>query len=97
MISGLPERLKNLRKIKNLSRKQVAERIGVSEALIGFYESGARQPSLYALIKLSSLYNVSTDYLLGCKPPESPSVSLNGLSEEQLRALEMTINCFRNL
>ncbi len=97
MISGLPERLKSLRKVKNLSRKQVAERIGVTEALIGFYESGARQPSLYALIKLSSLYNVSTDYLLGCKPPEFPLISLNGLSEEQLKALEMTIKCFRNI
>ena len=97
MINGLSDRLKQSRKNMNLSRRQVADLIGVSESLIGLYEAGTRQPSLYALIKLSSLYHVSTDYLLGCKSPEtSYSISLSGLSEEQLNAIEMVMKCFRN-
>ena len=46
MIQGLAKRLQIARINKELSRKQTAERIGVSESLIGLYESGSRQPSL---------------------------------------------------
>ena len=94
MINGLAERLILSRKKMGLSRKQVSEIIGVSESLIGLYESGTRQPSLHALIKLSSLYKVTTDYLLGCEPKSGNAVSLSGLTEEQLKAVDLIIQCF---
>ncbi len=83
MIQGLTKRLQIARINKELSRKQAAERIGVSESLIGLYESGSRQPSLSVLMKLASLYCVSTDYLLGCDTTEKNVISLEGLTDRQ--------------
>ena len=95
MIEGLSARLKSSRISVKLSRKQVGELIGVSESMIGLYEGGARQPSLVALIKLASIYKVSTDYLLGCEKQSKLSVSLDGLSEQQIQIIQQTVHCFR--
>lgn len=95
MIRGLDKRLQLSRVNSNLTRKQVAELINVSESLIGLYESGSRQPSLSALIKLASVYKVSTDYLLNCEMPDVNQISVAGLNEKQIQALKLTIQCFR--
>lgn len=62
MIEGLDKRLQNSRINAGLSRAQIARLLDVSDSLIGLYETGVRQPSLSTLIKLSSIYKVSTDY-----------------------------------
>lgn len=95
MISNLGERLYSARTNCNLTRKQAAELIRVSETVIGFYENGNRQPSLDTLIKLASLYKVSTDYLLGCEQTKYATISLSGLSDSQIQAINHTISCFR--
>lgn len=97
MVSGLSKRLHMSRINSELSKKQVAEIIGVSESAIGLYESGNRQPSLVSLVKLASLYKVSTDYLLGCEPMDPDVISLKGLSPDQRKVLTLASKCFRNL
>lgn len=96
MIKGLGDRLLSSRNNSKLSRKQVADLLGVSTSLIGLYETDVRQPSLSALVKLASIYKVSTDYLLGCETVEKKTLSLTGLSDKQIKALTMTYECFRN-
>lgn len=96
MINDLGKRLKIARINSNLSRKQVAMRLDVSESVIGLYETEVRQPSLPILIKLASLYNVTTDYLLGCETNNSSTLSLTGLTPQQIEALSLTAKCFRN-
>ena len=95
MIQGLAKRLQSARTNRKLSRKQTAELIGVSESLVGLYESGNRQPSLSVLLKLASLYHVSTDYLLGCDTTEKKVISLDGLTDKQIQAVILTIQCFK--
>lgn len=95
MIQGLAKRLQIARINKELSRKQTAELVGVSESLIGLYESGNRQPSLSVLMKLASLYRVSTDYLLGCDMAEKKVLSLDGLTDRQIQAVMLTVQCFK--
>ena len=63
--------------------------------MIGLYETGARQPSLSNLIKLASIYKVSTDYLLSCENNDIESISLSGLTPQQIQALTLTLKCFR--
>ena len=95
MISKLGERLYSARMNCNLSRKQAAKLLRVSESLIGLYENGNRQPSLDTLIKLASLYKVCTVYLLGCDPNKYATINLSGLSDSQIQAITLTVNCFR--
>lgn len=87
MITRLAKRLVVARANIGLSRKQVAERLGVSESLIGLYESANRQPSLENLMKLATTYKVTTDYLLGCEQSTTESISLYGLNEMQIQSL----------
>lgn len=65
MSTSISSRLISLRKDKNLSQKEAAERLGVSQALLSHYEKGIRECGLDFLCRASAFYDVSTDYLLG--------------------------------
>ena len=79
MIYNLGDKLKSARIQNNLSRKVVAQRIGVSVSMVGLYESDVRQPSLFILIKLAAIYKVSVDYLLGIETNKQNVLYLDGL------------------
>ena len=66
MIDTLGSRLRRLRESKRLNQAQVARLIDVTRSSLCCYENDTRQPSLDILIRLATLYRVSTDYLLGC-------------------------------
>jgi len=59
------ERVKMMRKLHGFTRDEVAEKLGVTVALIYAYESGKREPSIKSLIALSQTLEVETDWLLG--------------------------------
>ncbi len=54
-----------LRKEKNISQKQAAAELGISQALLSHYENGIRECGLGFLVKCADFYGVSCDYLLG--------------------------------
>lgn len=58
------ERLRNLRLSKGYSQEDVAKLIGVGRTTYLKYENGDNRPTR-KLKELSSLFNVSIDYLLG--------------------------------
>lgn len=60
-----PERLVKLRKINNITQKQLAENLSLSEVGIQNYESGRRKPAYEVLISLADYFDVSLDYLVG--------------------------------
>lgn len=63
--SPFPERLKNIRKERGKTQKELAKYLGISERGYQNYELGQREPSLKVLIQLSDYFEVTTDYLLG--------------------------------
>lgn len=96
MLENLGDKLKTLRVNNQLTRKQVAELIGVSVSTIGLYESNERLPSIPVLVKLASQYKTSVDYLLNIDTINKSVLSLDGLTDKQIKALKMTAECFRN-
>ncbi len=66
-------RIKSLRKKENLTQKQLAEKIGVSQRMIGYYESEERFPPHDVLSKLADCFSVSADYLLGRSVTDEPN------------------------
>ena len=56
---------KNLRIEKELTMKQVAEGVGITESAVSRYESGKREPNLTILSYFCKFYGVTADYLLG--------------------------------
>ncbi len=69
------EKLRLLREAAHLTQAQVANRIGVSKAMISAYETASKAPSIEVLIRLSRLYRVSVDYLVCVDAPKYIDVS----------------------
>ena len=65
MKNKFAEQLKALRVENNLSRVQLAEKLNVSVRLISYWENGQRECDFETLIKLSEIFSVSVDCLLG--------------------------------
>ena len=57
-------RIRDLREDHDLTQKQVAKELNCSQQVYSNYELGQRDIPTDILIKLSSFYNVSTDYIL---------------------------------
>lgn len=57
-------KLRQVRKSKGLTLKQVAQSVGISEDLIGKYERGERNPKIETSIKLADYYSVPIEYLV---------------------------------
>lgn len=58
-------RLRELRREKDLTQKQLAEKIGLSQQVVGYYENEINQPSPDMLIRIADFFQCSIDYLLG--------------------------------
>lgn len=61
---NLGERIQKLRKENQHSQEQLADMLGVSRQAISKWEGNLGQPEISNVIKLSEIYNVSTDYIL---------------------------------
>lgn len=58
------EKLLTLRKANDLTQEQLAEKLDVSRQSVSKWESGQATPELEKIVALSTVFNVSTDYLL---------------------------------
>lgn len=79
------ERLKQLRKARNLSQAQVASYLDINRATISSYENNVAVPSVDILSKLAVLYRTTTDYILGLD--NRTCIVLDGLTESQQAAV----------
>lgn len=57
--------ISKLRMEKDLSQRELASLLGVSNGAIGMWETGKRQPDLDTIKKIATLFKVPTDYILG--------------------------------
>ena len=85
--------LKNLRLQAGMTQKQLADKMGLTKAVISYYELQERYPSPDVLIKLSSIFHVSTDYLLGLE--HTITVDLTGLSEDNIILVKQLVDALR--
>ncbi len=67
MNNRFSEQIKVVRIENNLSRAELAEKLSVSTRLISYWENGKRECDFDMLIKISELFSVSIDFLLGRK------------------------------
>lgn len=89
---GFSENLKDLRKEKTLTQKELATYLGLTANCICEWENQRSEPSMAAIAKMCTLFDVSADYLLGrsddlggiAVSPTAPALSAE---ERQLLAL----------
>lgn len=87
------QRLKELRKAKGLTQKQLAEMIGVKNSIISFYEVGDRIPSPEVIKKLAAVLHISADFLLGLD--KGDTINVSGLDEEDKKLVQSLVDTLR--
>lgn len=65
MTGGFPQRLRELRERRRVSRRVLSELCGLSKNMIARYERGERIPSLADAAVLADFFGVSLDVLWG--------------------------------
>lgn len=78
----LEENMKVLRKLNNISQKELATKLFVTPQAVSKWERGESTPNPDALIKMADIFGVSIDYLLGASAiptPASPTDADTGL------------------
>ncbi len=87
------ETLKKLRLDAGLTQAQLAQKLNVTKSVVSYYELKERTPSPEVLIKISELFHVTTDYLLGIN--HSKMIDVSDLSDEDVRFLLITIETLK--
>jgi transcriptional regulator with XRE-family HTH domain len=82
------ERIRLHRILSKMSRAELAKRFGITEQAIGMYERGDREPNIEQIKSLATMFEVSTDYLLGQMPlsDEAKFLSMIDLSIDEIMA-----------
>ena len=93
MISGLPNRIRLLRKQTGLNQVQLGERLEVSKSCVNAWEAGTNSPSLLYVIRLAKIFGVTTDYLLGVSDDMTVDISQLGAAERE--AVNVMVNLLK--
>jgi len=80
----LYNRIAILRQEKNISRKELAERIGVNFQTIGYLEREEYNPSLDLAFRISEVFELHIDLIFSTKPFKSLSQILKEKSKEEM-------------
>lgn len=87
-------RIKDLRKEKKLTQKELAQILSITIPTLSHWECDYQEPSSKDLLAISNAFNVSTDYLLGRTDEfgaiiPNPSPTVPALSDEERQLLEL--------
>ena len=90
----ISEKIKLLRSESGMTQAELARKLSITRAGVNAWEMGVSVPSTQYIVELSMLFNVSADYLLGLS--KTATVSVEGLSEYQVKVVREVIECMRN-
>ena len=74
----LQDQIRTLRKAANLSQRQLAQKIGMSQQALAKYENGQATPNPTTLSELAHVLGVSVDHLLGNRTDDAIRVPVLG-------------------
>ena len=83
------ERLQAIRKARGLTQVQLAEAAVTTQRAVSYYETEAGFPPAPAVVALAKALKVSTDELLGVKPPRVERVNDDSEARRQWRRFQM--------
>ncbi len=82
----LSERLRALRTYHKWTQEDLAKQLNVAVSTVSGYENGSRRPDIETLIRLSELFQVSVDYLIGRS--ELPSIEPKAIDLSNLDTIQ---------
>ncbi len=91
--NSLGMRLQCLRQRKGLSQAELASMVIVSRETVKDWENDRYEPSCEILVKLSNLYQISTDSILGVKTPRM--ISTDQLTNDQIEYITQLVHSMK--
>lgn len=88
------ECLRKFRTNKNLTQQNVADILGIDKTTYSGYETGKREPDVFKIKKLATIFGVSGDELLGLASEEHPSKTAQTLTLSEHE--EKLVSAYRN-
>jgi len=88
------EKIKKLRKMNGLTQADIARQLGITRSSVNAWEMGVSMPSTSYVIKLSRIFKVSTDYLLGLE--RGAVLDISGLDDDSIKILTEMAYYMRN-
>lgn len=85
-------KIKELRNSCRFTQKELAELVGVTKSTIAAYENDSRTPSFEVLIKLATVFHVTTDTILLNR--SSSILEVDGLTTEQIQVVKTIVDSF---
>ena len=81
----LGEKIRDLRESRNWSQTDLANRLKITRAAVNAWEMNVSNPSIAMLIRLSDIFSVTADYILGLN--KKRSFNIDKLSKNDLRLI----------
>ena len=85
-------RIRELRKSRGITMKQLGDVLGLAESTISQYENNKRQPDYETLLRIGEYFGVSVGYVLGAEN-EKPLVNEDEELTEYLEMLKSRPEC----
>ena len=102
---ALGQRVAALRRERGTTQTELAEQLGTTQGIISDYECGKLRPHADMIVRIANALRVSTDEMLGVKPPSKNGATvsrrvlrrltaIDGLPKRDQDALFRTIDAF---
>ena len=78
----IADKIKDLREIRGMTQAALAKKLGITRSGVNAWEMGISVPSTQYVVALASVFEVSTDYLLGVNG--TATLSIKGLTDKDV-------------
>ncbi|MBO4981878.1 MAG: helix-turn-helix transcriptional regulator [Lachnospiraceae bacterium] len=90
----IADRIRTLRESNGMTQAALAKKLGITRSSVNAWEMGISAPSTTYLVELASLFNVSTDYLLGRS--SNNTIDVSDLNETEIMLVHNFIQYFQS-
>src|SRR5687767_2377661 len=87
-LKGFGKRLAEIRQGRGMTQTELGKTVGVSKRVIAYYEQDDSQPPGAMLVELARVLGVTTDQLLGVKPPKEKASPRTARLLKRLQKIE---------
>lgn len=94
MVITIADRIKYSREKNGLTQNQLAKKMFVTRASVNAWELGISIPTTEKIAELSSVLNVSTDFILGVDNREN--VCIDALTDEEKKIVYDLVNLLKD-
>ncbi len=88
------DRIKRLREQYGITQSELAKQLGITRSSVNAWEMGISTPSTQYIVELASIFDVSTDFLLGVE--NTVSINVSGLSDKDIELINSIVMHLKN-